>query len=60
MLVLDNPMNWADKARAPAAQRPGSPLACLQSAGNAGDMYTPRAMTQFMVNPKLGERMTDG
>ena len=30
----------------------------LQSAGNAGEYYTPRAVTQFMVdqvNPKLGE-----
>jgi type I restriction enzyme M protein len=31
----------------------------LQSAGNAGEFYTPRAVTQFMVdmvNPQLGER----
>ena len=34
----------------------------LQSAGNAGEYYTPRAVTQFMVemvNPKLGEKMLD-
>lgn len=34
----------------------------LQSAGNAGEFYTPRAVTQFMVdqvNPRLGERMLD-
>jgi type I restriction enzyme M protein len=34
----------------------------LQSAGNAGEYYTPRAVTQFMVNrldPKLGERVMD-
>jgi type I restriction enzyme M protein len=34
----------------------------LQSAGNAGEFYTPRAVTQFMVdmvNPKLGERVMD-
>jgi len=34
----------------------------LQSAGNAGEFYTPRAVTQFMVdmvNPKLGERVLD-
>lgn len=34
----------------------------LQSAGNAGEFYTPRAVTQFMVdmvNPKLGERVFD-
>lgn len=34
----------------------------LQSAGNAGEFYTPRAVTQFMVdtiNPKLGEIMLD-
>ncbi len=34
----------------------------LQSAGNAGEYYTPRAVTQFMVemtNPKLGERVLD-
>jgi len=34
----------------------------LQSAGNAGEYYTPRAVTQFMVdilNPKLGERVFD-
>ncbi|MCV5991729.1 N-6 DNA methylase, partial [Escherichia coli] len=30
----------------------------LQSAGNAGEFYTPRAVTRFIVNrldPKLGE-----
>ncbi len=34
----------------------------LQSAGNAGEYYTPRAVTQFMVdmvNPRLGEKMLD-
>ena len=34
----------------------------LQSAGNAGEFYTPRAVTDFMVkvtNPKLGERIAD-
>jgi type I restriction enzyme M protein len=34
----------------------------LQSAGNAGEFYTPRAVTQFMVdqvNPCLGERVLD-
>ena len=34
----------------------------LQSAGNAGEYYTPRAVTQFvvqMVNPRLGERIWD-
>lgn len=34
----------------------------LQSAGNAGEFYTPRAVTQFiveMVNPKLGESVLD-
>src|SRR5688572_9363483 len=34
----------------------------LQSAGNAGEFYTPRAVTQFiveMVNPKLGETVLD-
>nr|WP_202976816.1 N-6 DNA methylase [Candidatus Oscillochloris fontis] len=34
----------------------------LQNAGNAGEYYTPRAVTQFMVemvNPRLGERMLD-
>ncbi|MDX8048590.1 class I SAM-dependent DNA methyltransferase [Lentzea sp. BCCO 10_0798] len=34
----------------------------LQSAGNAGEYYTPRALTQFiveMVNPKLGEVVLD-
>ncbi|MCB5286203.1 MAG: type I restriction-modification system subunit M [Candidatus Cloacimonetes bacterium] len=37
-------------------------LADLQSAGNAGEYYTPRAMTQFMVdmiNPQLGETILD-
>jgi type I restriction enzyme M protein len=37
-------------------------LADLQSAGNAGEYYTPRAMTQFMVdilNPQLGESILD-
>ncbi len=37
-------------------------LADLQSAGNAGEYYTPRAVTQFMVdlvNPKLGETVLD-
>lgn len=34
----------------------------LQSAGNAGEFYTPRAVTQFIVeqvNPRLGERILD-
>jgi type I restriction enzyme M protein len=34
----------------------------LQSAGNAGEFYTPRAVTQFMVdmvNPRLGEAFFD-
>ena len=34
----------------------------LQSAGNAGEFYTPRAVTQFavdMVNPRLGETVFD-
>lgn len=34
----------------------------LQSAGNSGEYYTPRAVTQFMVdmvNPKLGEAVLD-
>ncbi len=34
----------------------------LQGAGNAGEFYTPRAVTQFMVdmvNPRLGERVLD-
>lgn len=34
----------------------------LQSAGNAGEFYTPRAATQFavdIVNPKLGEKVLD-
>ncbi|MBD2121365.1 class I SAM-dependent DNA methyltransferase [Trichocoleus sp. FACHB-262] len=37
-------------------------LADLQSAGNAGEYYTPRAVTQFMVdiiNPRLGEKVLD-
>jgi len=34
----------------------------LQSAGNAGEFYTPRAVTQFMVDmvdPRLGEKILD-
>ncbi len=34
----------------------------LQSAGNAGEYYTPRAITEFMVrmvNPRLGEKVLD-
>ena len=37
-------------------------LSDLQSAGNAGEYYTPRAVTQFMVdiiNPQLGESILD-
>ena len=37
-------------------------LRSLQSAGNAGEFYTPRALTEFivkMVNPKLGEKTYD-
>ena len=37
-------------------------LKSLQSAGNAGEFYTPRAVTDFivkMINPKLGERVAD-
>ena len=34
----------------------------LQSAGNSGEYYTPRAITQFivdMINPKIGEKVLD-
>ena len=34
----------------------------LQGAGNAGEYYTPRAVTQFavdMLNPRLGEKLLD-
>lgn len=37
-------------------------LGDLQGAGNAGEYYTPRAVTQFMVdiiNPQLGEKILD-
>lgn len=37
-------------------------LSSLQSAGNAGEYYTPRALTKFIVdiiNPKLGEKVFD-
>lgn len=37
-------------------------LASLQSAGNAGEYYTPRPVTKFivdMVNPQLGEKVFD-
>lgn len=37
-------------------------LKSLQSAGNAGEFYTPRAVTDFMaamLAPKLGERIAD-
>ena len=37
-------------------------LRSLQSAGNAGEFYTPRAVTDFImkiINPKLSERMAD-
>jgi type I restriction enzyme M protein len=37
-------------------------LKSLQSAGNAGEFYTPRAVTDFMVQmiaPKLGESVAD-
>lgn len=37
-------------------------LKSLQSAGNAGEFYTPRAVTDFMVQvikPKLGEKVAD-
>ncbi len=37
-------------------------LKSLQSAGNFGEMYTPRAVTQFiveMVDPKIGESVLD-
>ncbi|HAU65897.1 MAG: restriction endonuclease subunit M [Lentisphaerae bacterium GWF2_44_16] len=37
-------------------------LKSLQNAGNAGEFYTPRAVTDFMVKmiePKLGERIAD-
>jgi type I restriction enzyme M protein len=37
-------------------------LSSLQSAGNAGEFYTPRAITKFivdMLNPKLGEKVFD-
>ncbi|MGL6299162.1 MAG: type I restriction-modification system subunit M [Methanobacteriaceae archaeon] len=37
-------------------------LQSLQSAGNAGEFYTPRAVTDFMakmLNPKIGEKIAD-
>ena len=37
-------------------------LRALQSAGNYGEFYTPRALTEFiteMINPRLGERVLD-
>lgn len=37
-------------------------LKSLQSAGNAGEYYTPRAVTKFvteMINPKLGDKVFD-
>ena len=37
-------------------------LSDLQSAGNAGEFYTPRAVTQFivdMIDPKIGESLLD-
>lgn len=37
-------------------------LRTLQSAGSAGEFYTPRAVTDFMahmIRPRLGERMAD-
>ena len=37
-------------------------LRSLQSAGNAGEFYTPRAVTDFMTNmitPQLGEKIAD-
>lgn len=37
-------------------------LQSLQSAGNAGEYYTPRAITQFivdMINPQIGEKILD-
>jgi hypothetical protein len=37
-------------------------LSDLQSAGNAGEFYTPRAVTQFIVDqvdPKLGQKILD-
>ena len=37
-------------------------LRSLQSAGNSGEFYTPRAVTDFMVRmirPKLGESIAD-
>jgi type I restriction enzyme M protein len=37
-------------------------LKSLQSAGNAGEFYTPRAVTDFMtqmIAPKIGERVAD-
>lgn len=37
-------------------------LASLQAAGNAGEYYTPRAVTQFIVdiiNPQIGEKILD-
>ncbi len=37
-------------------------LKSLQSAGSAGEFYTPRAVTDFMarmINPQIGEKMAD-
>ena len=43
-------------------EEPEKILADLQSAGNAGEYYTPRAVTQFMVDmldPQLGQTILD-
>lgn len=37
-------------------------LQSLQSAGNAGEFYTPRVLTEFIIsvlNPKIGEKVAD-
>ncbi len=67
--VLKKPLStaWCDLIKAVACDHLFGDmyeqlLRDLQAAGNAGEFYTPRAVTEFMVrmtNPRLGEKVMD-
>jgi type I restriction enzyme M protein len=61
--IIDETINFHDfKERRHLGDIYEQILKDLQSAGNAGEFYTPRAVTQFIVNranPHLGEKVLD-
>ena len=61
--IIDKELNLSDTEESHAfGEIYESILKELQSAGSAGEFYTPRAVTDFMaimIQPKIGEKMAD-